>query len=398
MHTRRLYRTPQHGLIRRGVSLVAAFLVAALAGAATLQSVQAASNGVWAITSPAEFGGGSEPINLDISAGELQQTYVDLENLTRDQITITLTAGQGQRTEQVAATRPTADGEEVPSPNTANWLTLAAGNLQVPAQGKQRIAVDVRVPPGTASGDYIAAVLGTSQGTFNPLTQTQNLLGQQILVYLRVQGPLTDKLTASSIRVNGSQVLFSIANDGNTRLNPTATLTALGAEGNPIDIPPRPVGLMEPGTDVALGVDLAEPPSSLMVSVTSDAPTVEQQWPQEPIGAVVVQPGELLPGIPNEGDDSAVIVVWAVIAASAVVLLLWASSRRRKARRRKSAALAANAAPPHVKADGDPSPPSVPPAPPPGFAQAMTPLPVLNPPGTGSVITGTGRHSVIAPR
>jgi hypothetical protein len=378
--------------------------VSAAASLVAVPSASGASNGVWSISSPPEFGGGSEPINLQVAPGQVGQSYVTLENLTRDPLDVGVVATQGQREGAVAPNRPTADGDAVPSPNTAQWITLAAPNSLLAPRASTRVDVNVAVPPGTPSGDYVAGVLGVTEGAFNPLTQARTQLAQQILIFVRVTGPLTNKLDLSSISVVGTTAQLTVENAGNTRLSPKLTATAVDAAGAALVASPAVIGNLEPGQSQPASFTFSQPPAKVVVTSDSAAPPETQEWPVKPIDALVLQPGDALPDIPNQGDESVEVWVWIVLATLGLILLVWAGSRRRRRKRRfaQAEAAAARRAADLQAAAMPVIPPAVIPATapprPPGY-QAPPPAPPPQPPtAPGSWVGGEGSRSVVVPR
>jgi hypothetical protein len=378
----------------------------ALASAAALPllsplGASAASNGVWSISSPPEFGGGSEPISLQIAPGGQADSFVSLQNLTREPLAITVAADTGQRSGAIPPTRPTADGESVPNPSTAEWIELAQERTNVAGDTTSNVAFAVRVPSGTESGDYIASILGVSQGPRNPITNTREQLGLQILIYIRVTGPLTNKLTTTSIRTEGPFAEVQLTNAGNTRLNPVFAIAARGENGDDLTAAPIPLNSLEPGQKFPARWQFASEPASITVTITSEAPTEQQTWPPKPIDAVVVAPGAELPAIPDAGDRTAEVWIWTIIVGFALIVFVVGAarrSRRRRAARKRAAMRAAAVAPAAVPVMAAvvaaPAPPG-PPAPPAGFVAPPSP-PTAD--SSSSWVGGTGSRSVVVPR
>jgi hypothetical protein len=383
----------------RGFRLVAACAAAlVVAPWMALSSASATGNGVWEVSVPPEAASNpgasveGEAINVEAPAGSVTTTFFTASNPGREPLTLSVEATTGIA--DPPGSRPDPDGEPFPEPDTTSWVAVTEDQVTIPAQGTSEIPLTLRIPSGTPAGDYIAGVLTSAPGPVNPLTETQQTLGLQVLLNIRVSGSITDRLEASSLDVAGASVRFSVSNTGNSNLDPEVTVEGVSTEGAPLTAS-QSLGLIRPGVTRTVAIQLTAPVASLVIRIAAGTASVEESWPVDPVDALVVPPGATIPPPPDQGDPTAVVLVFAAVLGFIGLILLLAMRKRRRnrrallARRRAAAAAAAAAAAP---------PPILDPTPPPGFALLDPEASTVAALPEHTRVTGAGSRTIVTAR
>ncbi len=227
-------------------------------------------------------------------------------------------------------------GEE--STALGSWIALDSAEIEIAPQEQAEVPFTVTVPADATPGDYAAGVVSSLVVVAEDGVTTDRRLGSR--VHLRVQGDLAPVLAVDDVRLTydgtlnpfaagTATVTFTVTNEGNARIAPTAAVRVTG-----------PFGL---GATPALDVEVPEllPGSSVERTVE-----VDDLWPLFREVATLTVGGEVVPlpgSVPDPTDVvpgvTATAVVWAVpwVALGLLVVVVLLVVRRVRARRRARA-------------------------------------------------------------
>lgn len=226
-------------------------------------------------------------------------------------------------------------GEE--STALGSWIVLDGASVVIGPQEQVEVPFTVTVPEDATPGDYAAGVVSSLVVVADDGVTTDRRLGSR--VHLRVQGDLAPVLAVDDVRLaydgtlnpfasGSATVTFTVTNEGNTRVAPTAAVRVAG-----------PFGL---GATLAVAVEVPEllPGSSIERTVEVDG-----VWPLFRENAALTVGGEVVPlpgSVPDPMDvvpgvtatASAWAVPWVALGLLLVVVLLvvWRVRARRRAR------------------------------------------------------------------
>ena len=133
-------------------------------------------------------------------------------------------------------------GDQTPT-DVGSWITLAQGNVTVPAGQQVTIPYTLTVPPGADPGDHAGGIVASSEVP-NKLPDGNTVILSRrtgVRLYLRVQGQLRSNLVTESLRVSFRgranpfsgkvRVRFRVVNRGNVRQAGSYQVKVSGALG-----------------------------------------------------------------------------------------------------------------------------------------------------------------------
>lgn len=247
-HRSAVRRLALGALVAVGLSLLVPSSGAAQDGVATGDPAEQTANGPWnlAPTTPQD-GPGRNWFILDMQPGQVLRDSVALSNTSDEAISFAVypadaynTANSGQ-----FAIRAASDPQE----DVATWVTLGTDAYTVQPGRRVVIPFEVAVPEDAAPGDHVGAIAAMN---VNPEGTTESggvqidimrIIG--VRLYVNVAGPTDPKLSIDDVSVatdapafgfGGSQsgtVTYTVTNDGNVRLTPTAEASVSGGLGGP---------------------------------------------------------------------------------------------------------------------------------------------------------------------
>jgi hypothetical protein len=260
-----------------------AWVLALLAVAVLLPMGQALAYSTSAENAPAfsitPVGQSGSYFDLRLDAGSVTDLAVVLGNDGEEPATVTTYAagvytlvngGFGVLAPDALATGPAA------------WLDYAPDTLTLDAKQQIERAFTLRVPEGTAPGQYIAALVVQ---TAEPIAVSgSDMLRQNIVkaiaVFVTVPGSVTPKLAIGAAAYASSDSITTLSievrNEGNVLLKPSGTVIVTAANGSVILNAPVEMGSVYAGmaTTIELPVPTALPPGTYTVSVDlADADT-----------------------------------------------------------------------------------------------------------------------------
>ncbi|QJW35279.1 DUF916 domain-containing protein [Cellulosimicrobium protaetiae] len=226
-------------------------------------------------------------------------------------------------------------GEE--STALGSWIALDGAEVEIAPQEQAEVPFTLAVPDDATPGDYAAGVVSSLVVVADDGVTTDRRLGSR--VHLRVQGDLAPALAVDDVHLaydgtlnpfapGSATVTFTVTNEGNTRVAPSAAVRVAG-----------PFGL---GATAATDVEVPEllPGSSIERTVE-----IDRVWPLVRETATLTVGGEVVP-LPGTVPDPEVVVrgvtasavAWAVpwvasgLLALVVLLVVWRVRARRRAR------------------------------------------------------------------
>ncbi|HEX6237764.1 MAG TPA: DUF916 domain-containing protein [Acidimicrobiales bacterium] len=236
---------------------------------------------------------------------------------------------------------------EEPKIGVASWIRLGVQEYTIPPETSVQIPFELTVPEDAEPGDHAGALLAANVdpeeagGSEEFDVRLRRRVGARI--YVRVEGPVEPALSLTDLAVDdheavvpyitgrgGTDVRFTVTNDGNVRLTPTARVELVGPFGAVVGkAEEQTLPELLPGGSVEREAEIDGLPPlgklSVRVVVTSD-----------------------------ETETRASRTVWAIpwvyLALVLLVLARW-QWRRWRRRRAERAAAAASGPPAHAEAE-----------------------------------------------
>ena len=172
-------------------------------------------------------------------------------------------------------------GDQAPT-DVGSWITLAQGNVTVPAGQQVTIPYTLTIPPGADPGDHAGGIVASSEVPSKLPDGNTVILSRQtgVRLYLRVQGQLRSNLVPESMNVTyrgqmnpftGTvRVRFRIVNRGNVRQAGTYRLTVSGAFGTgKHDLEPRDFPELLPGQSVEVAEEVTGVPALFLARASA---------------------------------------------------------------------------------------------------------------------------------
>lgn len=257
---------------------------------------------------------GAEPrrvISLDLEPGTGTEDAVRVHNISSVDVTFSLTANDGYRTQS-------GSFDMMPSDHTPEfggaWISFDESSVSVPAGGEVIVPFSVEVPENATPGDHIAGVAASIRTEASENVATEHRVG--VRVNIRVAGEVSAApgLVADNTSYEMSWNPFApgkmlldgqITNNGNIRFAGQLSGTAGGSTSTP-------------------GEDIEFLPGEAR-DVTA---TVDQVWPLGPITVTYTVAATVVPAPGGTGNDVVVdpisysVTVWAIPWPQIILLLL----------------------------------------------------------------------------
>ena len=306
---------------------------------------QAADNGDWSIFPKTEGGRGVSPREFffyDVSPGQEIRDTVVVTNRTDQPLPLTMYASDAENTAQGGGLALKLRDQEMT--DVGAWITPDDREIVVPAArtnkkgrlvpGEREVDFTVQVPRNASPGDHVGGVVSIDlRPQVDPNRPGAQLAIQRangVRVYARVAGPLSPQLGVTDVSFvgldpatlpfvgdqGGTDVRFTVANTGNVRINPEATLEITGLFGRSLHKTDVVVPEILPGETVEL------------VQRVEGMPALDQ------VTARIELTSDQFEGV-SAGDGSAWSVSWIFVGVLAVLLIAfiaYAVIRRRRPR------------------------------------------------------------------
>jgi len=245
-------------LILSAVALVVALLPSLVIAQATPEGSPVVDGGPRFILRPADDVDGSY-FTLEAKPGSSHTLKVVLANADNESLKLnTYVADAFTLVNGGFGVREADDPKE----GTATWITYEAGTVSLePGKGIER-ELTVKVPDGTAPGQYIAGVV---LQTAEPIKISGSSLFSQIIrksiaVFITVPGETSADFTLGTpdIQTEGglSRLVVPVVNDGDVVVKPAGTLALTDAQGKEIFNQQVAMGSVYAGMETTLEVPL----------------------------------------------------------------------------------------------------------------------------------------------
>ena len=331
--------------VRAGAAFVASMAALLILGG----SAHAASGGTLGIApldEPAFF-------HIELIAGGLTRRTAVVSNSSPTPQTILIYPADGLTTPQGGFTVESIEHARL---QVGAWTKLPLSTLTLAPHEHRKVSFEVAVPHGTPPGDYSGGVVVQSQPRKGQSTKVGGQTAVQLnfvervaaRVYLHVAGTARSSLRVGALtsRADGAGRRFTlaIANTGNTRLQPHASIVIHGIASSDARVGLSAVDALLPGQSIVLSGRWAHQPrlfwGQATATITSEAGVAHAQ------GAVHVLP-----------------VAFLAIGTVLLIGLAWAALKAVRFVRRARAALGTQppmaAAPVPVPLPSQPVPPVV---------------------------------------
>ncbi|GIF26129.1 hypothetical protein BJ973_003399 [Actinoplanes tereljensis] len=299
----------------------------------------AAGNGEWAVTpTPAKNPGPTPRVYffLDATAGQTVKESVRVANLGRTPKSFVVYGADAYNTTRDGGFALRTKGET--QKDLGSWVTVAAGQVTVPAETQADIPFTVTVPKNATPGDHVGGVVameaeaGAVSDTEGAGVKVQRAVAAR--VYLRVPGTIVPGLAVPSVKLGLDAPLlptsargtldFTVANVGNVHLLPNTTVKATGLFGHPVSLAgSSPNGDFVPGAEGTFAMK------------------VRGVWPIDIVTASVTVRAD--GGVYAKRTDRTLVLSWTTLLIPVLLAAgaWWVLTRRRRSRTLRARGLVA---------------------------------------------------------